>query len=220
MFYVEPFAITDSLVVRAATFRDGQAPVESTRSYLLLNSIGAQNGEGLPDTWGFLSDYEMDPDVLAQNRNVLGVLDHMSSVSITVDPGDLFSINEGIFANPLLEGDEWEKPVSIEFLGNEFDDDRTQTRLSSTGTIKVAGEAAERNPASTSKFSMEISFDEILNPALSGTGLFNSEADEFSGIMLRAGSADSWDERIERSTSASNLFTQSVHFGHTRRHGA
>ncbi|MCA9217344.1 MAG: lamin tail domain-containing protein, partial [Planctomycetales bacterium] len=190
--YSRPFPITQSTLVTATVFSDGMDPTTSRRSYVLEKDIRSQSNEGKPQTWGFAADYEMDPDVPFNPW----VLSSTPSVMLTVNDDDLFSIDDGIFANPVMVGDEWARDVEVEFIPVNNSYQANNVRMVTTGKIRTTGLSQERNPAVTSKFSMEIEFDTPLEPSATGNRLFtdlkNPQSDVYSGIMLRAGRADSW----------------------------
>lgn len=184
--YSASISISTSTVVRAASFVPDELPVHTSRSYLLLDPIGRQNGNGLPQTWGAVSDYDMDPQVVGRDFN-LHELRNVPAVSIGVKPDDLFSIRDGIFAHPLMEGPEWKRPVSVDVFSST---DRYD--ISTSGMIETTGAVGERNPAVTSKFSMEITFDQPLHQPQASWNSFLHSNRRFGGIVLRAGHADSW----------------------------
>ncbi len=207
--YERPVRIDHSTVIRAAAFRDDIVPVVSTRSFLVREQIPRQSGDGLPQTWGFVADYEMDPDVVSQDPSLIQAWYDLPTVSLAIPPDDLFSIQNGIFAHPLMEGDEWQRAVSIEFLPPSYEDN-TQ-RLAADGKLGTIGQQGERNPAITSKFSLGVSFDEPLEPADVGRKLFEeTPVDRLAGLNFRAGYADSWlssqGEQRQRAAMARSQF--------------
>ena len=188
--YAEPILISNPTTIRAAAFSEEGRSVVDSRTYLLTNGLDTQSGDGLPQTWGSIADYDMDRQIVNDLGSIASQWGELPTVSLAINPDDLFSIDNGLFANPMLEGSQWERPVSFQYLGG---DNNANASFTGNAFLKTAGRAEERNPANTSKISMEVNFAQPVIPGDVGVNLFEeSEADEHSSFLLRAGFADSW----------------------------
>src|SRR5262249_41677187 len=98
---------------------------------IVLEDIATQNqsnaiNAGFPSTWnGQPADYGLDPRVVGRNgtddyggkyaASLISDLQAAPSLSIVMDPEDLFG-TQGIYSNPELTGDAWERAASLELL--------------------------------------------------------------------------------------------------------
>ena len=125
--YTTPLTISATTVLRAAAFLTDYAPSDATtRTYLFLADVLTQSPTGAtpagwPATWGANRvDYGMDPDVIGpgapyQSR-ALPAMQAIPALSIVINLPDLFDSSTGIYANPGQNGDNWERPASLELL--------------------------------------------------------------------------------------------------------
>jgi hypothetical protein len=118
--------IKRTTVVRAAAFApDMRRSLVTTRTYLFIDDIVRQSPtgkapKGFPKSWGENHvDYGMDPRITQRppyRKTIKSDLQTIPSLSIVMDPADLFDAATGIYANPGEHGREWERPMSIELI--------------------------------------------------------------------------------------------------------
>ena len=109
--YSNPIIINTTTIIRAAAFKNGLEPTDiDTHSYLFLDDVIRQNGQGMPRDWGtlgnfdtspgdlrpgpYLADYEMDQQIVRDPNYSLTILDDLKSIptlSLSLNPDDLFS---------------------------------------------------------------------------------------------------------------------------------
>ena len=125
--YSTPLTISSTTVLRATAFLASFAPSDSaTRTYLFLADVLTQSPTGAvpagwPATWGANRvDYGMDPDVIGPGApyasRALPAMQAIPALSIVMKLPDLFDSGTGIYANPGQNGDNWERPASLELL--------------------------------------------------------------------------------------------------------
>jgi uncharacterized repeat protein (TIGR01451 family) len=132
--YSRPLSISRTSIVRAIGFRSGYEPTPVlTQSYFFLNDVirqsagGARPAAGWPagTVNGQVSDYGMDPAVVNSTNPEVGGVDRVKSalralptVSIVTDLPNLFDTGTGIWINPYGRGEAWERPASVEMIGD------------------------------------------------------------------------------------------------------
>lgn len=189
--YVEPISIDGTTTLRAAAFLAGQRGDVFTQSYLFLGSVLGQTGDGLPNTWGFVTDYDVDSEVTTATEYddvIPTALRAIPSVSLVLDPESLFGIFDGIYANPMMDGPHFEPAASFEWLdqasgafGNS-QQDAVLTIEHSTGSVM---------PPDTPKLSFRAAFDVGGYAAHSGVPV-GGELRKLDALVLNAGYEDSW----------------------------
>ena len=178
------------VTVRATAFPDGRIPTRTaTYSYVFpefaINQPAAP--DGFPATWGVTQtrsgDYEMDPDVLGDPAAAAAAVTALSSLptlSITMDPDDLFGTTGGIYMFPDQEGVEWERPASAEMV---FGDG---TSVQADCGIRIQGGSSTRNWKSA-KLSMRLLFKTIYGQPKLEFPVFGPNAeDRFDTLVLDA----------------------------------
>jgi hypothetical protein len=204
--YSEPIAISRTTTLRAAAFKDGYVTSNvDTQTYLFLDDILDAGGvpAGMPTHWnGVAADYGMDQD-LNDLRAILGDPDAteeeintaikaslraLPTMSIVLDPEDLFGPATGLYSNPFgRETDEWERPASVEYILADG-----TTGFQSDAGLRMQGWTS-RIPAVTPKHSLKLSFREEY-----GDGRLNfpfwddSPVDSINTISLRGNNRDAW----------------------------
>ena len=203
--YSDPITISGSTVLRAAAIRPDFIPgsIEST-TYIFLDDVLRQDGDGLPDTWGTLgsgcnntqsrnpapANYDMDRRVVNDRRYRDTIRDDLQSIPImtlVVDPEDLWSEESGIYSNPLSEGIQWERPVSVELLNLdgeiEFDVD---------AGIRIHG-GWGRCPSQSNKHSFRLLFRNQYGDSKLRYPMFGEDAtDTFDTFVLRGNFNHTW----------------------------
>jgi len=129
LIFKDTLEIDRSTVVRARAFAEGYtAGFTETRTYLFLGDVVSQSRDGLPPAGGYYRwgrnrvDYGMDSAVTMDpvyRKTIISDLQAIPSVSLVVDPAELFSSDTGIYANATRQGRENERPGSFELLPAE-----------------------------------------------------------------------------------------------------
>ncbi|MFW6153860.1 MAG: lamin tail domain-containing protein [Planctomycetota bacterium] len=209
--YTGPIAIDATTVVRAYA-QSGQATsVVATQTYISLASVLTQSNDqtaiGFPDIWhagaggsGIYdseyrdADYEMDPDIV--NHPVWGprlteALTQIPSMSLTLDPADLWDPYDGIYPNSIQRAsrsEKWEKPSSLEL----FYPDGSDEGFSVNAGARMFGELA-RWAAVNDKQSFRMVFQGQYGPTKLVTDFFGDpDVDRYDTIVLRAHWGKSW----------------------------
>lgn len=193
--YAGPISLHHSTVIRAIAERKGAASSSvTTATYLLEAFIRQQQGDGFPAHWGIregkpvTADYEMDPEVVT---NVSASAFHealtsLPSLSLVVDPIDLFATDQGIYSNPMESGGDWERSASVEMLPwNGEPGSRVDCG------VRIQG-GWNRRPEESPKHAFRLVFKKRHGPANWKHPLFGDGVDEFNEVILRAGCNNSW----------------------------
>jgi hypothetical protein len=187
--------IADTTVVRAASFRDGFEPSPSvTQTYVFAERVARQPARpaGLPIQWadGSAADYEVDPDVV--NRTLPGygfteALESLPILSVVAAPTDLWDRRQGIYSNPVLRGDDWERPVSAELI---FPDGSPGFQVNCGAHIH--GNISRQNDF-TQKHSFRLVFRSRYGPSDLEFPLFGETGvRQFDEVVVKGLSTDSW----------------------------
>ena len=199
--YTGPFVISNSTVLRIATFASNSLPSKATsHSYLFLDSIFKQSntpGTNFPTTFGTQSatvlpaDYEMDPEILtnaAYANLVTNALLSLPVISIMIKPADMWDATTGLYLHTLDRGPQWEKPCSMEF----FTPDGSEEDFQVDAGIQAQGNAS-REPLKTGKHPLKVQFKGDYGPANLKYKIFHdSPRDEFDSVNLRVDFNFSW----------------------------
>jgi hypothetical protein len=189
-----PLWIDRTTLVRAVAIIGGSARQISTQTYVFLDGVPTQgDNPDLPNTWGVQANYGMDEEILNSAVWNNDVLRSLPSLSLVLDRDDLFSVDEhGIYAFPHMEGPEWERPGSLEWL----DPASGAAGFSANGMVRIAGRPHTRvseHMVAQPKLSFAVTFDDPVPLGEAGDPLFtHSPAKKASSLYLRAGYEDSW----------------------------
>ncbi len=192
--------IETTSVLRAGAFLEGwgESPTIA-HSYLYLDDVIHQPPavEGYPDSWDGMSqdavaaDYEMDPEVVddpAYTDDLLGGLRAIPTLSVQMDPEDLFGAEDGIYVHSLQRGDAWERPASIELL--ETDGTSVQEHCG----VRIHG-YGWRYHAYTRKHAFRLEFRPEYGPSKLEYPLFpDAPVERFDSIVLRAQGSRGWQD--------------------------
>jgi hypothetical protein len=195
--YRQPVRINATTVVRAAAFSSGLAPTEIlTRSFLFPEQVPHQTGAGFPTFWGYTNGqpvaafYPMDRrigDSPEYRRDLLTGLRALPSLSIVTEVGNLFDPVRGIYANPMENGREWERPGSAELI---FPDGRRGFQIDCG--LRIQG-GWNRRPEEDPKHSLRLVFKKRYGASRLDFPLFGtSGVHEFETLILRGGCNNSW----------------------------
>jgi hypothetical protein len=197
--YSGPIRIERSTVVRAAAFKPGyRATGVNTHTYIFLADVVSQPAlpPGFPASWaGVPADYAMDPRITraaAYASRMNDSLQSLPSLALTTPAENLFGSSRGIYANPERSGVDWERPVSLEWIGA---DGAGEFQIN-CGLRIQGGHFRQRNV--TRKHSLRLLFKSIYGPRRLNRDIFreNGAAREFDTLVLRAGANDgySWND--------------------------
>jgi hypothetical protein len=195
--YSVPIPIRTTTTLRLAAFKPGfRSTPPATFTYLFPDHVSQQTGAGWPTNWGIrndtpvVADYEIDPDIAASPsyRNRFSpALTSLPSLSLVVDPADLFDPDRGIYAHPMESGAAWERPASLELLPHADH----QGFLVSCG-VRIQG-GWSRRPEESPKHSFRIEFrPRYGNPLLKQPFFGTKDPDQVQTLILRAGCNNSW----------------------------
>jgi hypothetical protein len=187
--YTAPIAIPTTTCVRAAAFREGRLPSQvETRTFIFPAEVARQPVDplGFPARWGTdLADYEMDPEIVDSlaDGELAQALRSLPALSLVMDGNDLFGA-DGIYTNWSHNGDDWERPGSVELL---WPDGRAGFQVDCG--IRIYGGAGRRE----AKKSFRLKFTSDYGPTALRYPLFGAQAtDHFDQLVLRAGFNDSY----------------------------
>lgn len=201
--YAGAIHLSGTTTLRAAAFAVGWVPSAcATHTYIVLEDVVAQTqssalAAGFPSNWNAqAADYGLDPRVVGlagtddyggrYAGSIKSDLASIPSVSIVMDPADCFG-PQGIYSNPQLDGDAWERPASIEFF-----DAANQLEHQEDAGLCIQG-GAFRSFALTLKKSFRVIFSERFGRTSLRHPLFGPDAnDRFNTFTLRAGANDAW----------------------------
>ena len=182
-------SISASTTIRAVTLRNLYLPSQiAAQSYLFTSSVITQTNTAPP---GAYWSSAVDPRVAAltnQGYTVDQALKSIPSVSLVMDPNDMFGPS-GLYQNPAQKGDDWERQTSIEY----FDPNKTSDAgFSMNAGIRIQGGAGRST--SNPKRSFRIYFRSQYGASQLDYPLFRSGAattiqDKF---VLRAFNNESW----------------------------
>ena len=208
--YTGPITVDTTTTLRATAFSDDLGPSHlTTQTYIFLDDVLKQDGAGLPEEWGYFDDqgprrparmkanYDVDPEVVEDPLYRDTIKDDLRSIptlSVVLDPEDLWNFDTGLYMNPERTGAEWERPVSLEWIDTDGD-----TEFAVDAGIKIHGGWARRF-SQTAKLSFRVVFQGQYGPSTLEYPMFGPDvAEEFSEIVLRGGFNDSW--RVSESTN-------------------
>ena len=186
--------VPSTMTVRATVIKPHYEPTGiATHSYLFLDDVADQPTfpEGYPTSWaGNRADYEVDPDVTGDPLYRDTFVDDLASIpiiSLVTDVGHLFDRDTGIYVNPLEEGVEWERPVSMEILNFPG-----QEAFQVDAGLRIFGGVSRRLDR-TPKKSFRLQFKSIYGPAKLEFPFFeDSSVTQFDRLMLRGGYNYKW----------------------------
>jgi hypothetical protein len=191
--YAGPITIDSTTTLRAAAFTAGQAELSPvfTQTYLFLDDVLLQDGAGFPLSWGFQPDYEMDGDIVgsaAYHADLLAGLRTLPSVSLVAERDALFSVQNGIYANPNMGGPHFTPPMSMEWL-----DPTGGVSFHATGAVLVDTTVGSVVPPDTPKLPLRLLFDAPYGEGPLRRELFGDAGPErLDSLLLHAGYEDSW----------------------------
>ncbi|MEX0586755.1 MAG: CotH kinase family protein, partial [Pirellulales bacterium] len=190
--------VTTTTTLRAAAFKTGLEPTNvDTQTYIFLQDVIHQpaNPAGFPATWAdpaqatITGDYEMDPDVVNNplySDELLQGLRDIPTISLVMDPADLFGTASGIYTNSSQRGSAWERATSVEII------DPSGTSFQADAGIRIHG-FSWRFHANSPKHGFRLEFASEYGPSKLEYPLFpDSPATKFDSIVLRQQGGRAW----------------------------
>jgi len=197
-------SVETTATLRAIALLDGWEPSEViTHTYLFLEDVIRQPAapDGLPTLWDGMAqdavgaDYEMDPEVVddpAYSADLLAGLRDIPTLSLVLDPEDLFGEDDGLYVHSLQRGDAWERAVSAELILPDG-----STGFQEDCGLRVHG-YGWRYHSSTLKHSMRLEFrpeygESKLTYPLFPDATLNKEG-RFDSVVLRSQGSRGWQD--------------------------
>ena len=193
--------ITTTTTLRAVAWRDGWATSEPvTHTWLFLSDVVQQPADppGFPATWdgasqpAIAADYAMDPEVAtdpAYAADLLTGLRAIPTLSIVMDPADLFGAEHGIYVHSTQRGRDWERPASVELILGDG-----STGFATTCGVRVHG-FGWRPHANTLKHALRLEFRPEYGPSKLEYPLFvDAPVERFDSIVLRSQGSRGWQD--------------------------
>ncbi|MCA9150358.1 MAG: CotH kinase family protein [Planctomycetales bacterium] len=221
--YTGPLQITTTTALRAVSYRDDMLPGDiGTETYIFLDDVIQQTGKdmGLPTQWGYFDDqgparpargqanYAMDPDIVNNPTYAATIKDDLRAIptlSLVIDPNDLWDLDTGIYMNPEAKGAQWERPVSMELIQPDG-----ETAFHVDAGLQIHGGWARRI-SQTGKFSFRVAFKGQYGDSLLEYPLFGDEGNStYDEIVLRGGFNDSWANSDRNNTYMQDQWTRAT----------
>lgn len=141
----------------------------------------------------YRTDYGSSP--IMTNTYVMRGDQTLPIVSVVTEPANLFNARTGIYANPTQYGEAWERPTSVEWIG----EDGTRRFGVDCGLRIHGGASRTRSP----KKSFRLYFRARYGPARLTYPVLGGERANYDRLVLRAGFNDSWgyDNESQRPTA-------------------
>ncbi len=221
VMYTAPVRINKTTCLRASGVKARwyASPIE-TRTYIFLADVvkqsptGASPGRGWPNGGvnGQTLDYGMDPDVVNDPRYTDLMDDALlaiPTISLATDPANLFDPQKGIYVNARMQGEAWERPVSVELI---YPDDTKGFQIDAGLRIRGGYSRSGGNP----KHAFRLFFRAEYGASTLKYPLFGDEGvDEFDTIDLRTSQNYSWS--YEGGGSPRDTFVREVFSRDTQR---
>jgi hypothetical protein len=188
--------VTNTTILRLAAFKGGRLEHVQTVTYLFPGQVAQQTGAGFPAAWGstngnaVVGSYGMAPEIINDLRyrdQIQPALKALPTISVVMDPGDLFDPQRGIYSNPQESGLGWERPASVELI---FADGRAGFQVDCG--IRIQG-GWNRRPEESPKHAFRLVFNKRYGAGQLNYPLFgDTGVREFETLILRAGCNNSW----------------------------
>ncbi len=193
--------LATTAVLRVVALHDDLEPSSiATHTYLDLDDVIRQpaDPEGFPATWDGLeqsavtADYEMDPEVAldpAYTDDLLAGLRAIPTLSLVLDPDDLFGADDGLYVHSLQRGTEWERPASAELILPD-----NTTGFAEECGVRLHG-YGWRYHSSTLKHALRLEFRPEYGDSKLDYPLFaDAPVDRFDSIVLRSQGSRGWQD--------------------------
>ena len=216
-----PIAVSGTTVLRAAVPDAGSVlQLDAARTYIFLADVlaqdrstaapavepyfpdnGAVNGQAM--RYGMLQSVVADAE--SNERLLRGFTNSIATISVVVDPQNLFNASTGIYVNPRGEGAEWERAIMLEQIDPLAADGGG---FSQPAGIRIRG-GNSRN-TSKPKHSLRFFFRSSYGKSSLDFPLFGDEGvDEFDKVDLRTSQNLSWaNENSTLDTFVTEVFSR------------
>ena len=216
--YTAPLNISSTTILRTAVV-DPESYRQRTASatWLFIEDILTKDSStpaGWPDSYevnNHKMEYGMLADIISGDPDRIrkGMTNDIPSISIVTDLEHLFNAQSGIYVNPVNDGREWERPVSVELIDNARGCDY---EFQVEAGLRMRG-AFSRNP-NNPKHSFRLFFRSDYGDSKLKFNLFDDEGtDEYDNVDLRTAQNYSW----SYSDDNRNTFTREVFSRDTQR---
>lgn len=196
--YSGAIPITSTTIVRAIAYGvDNRLPSATlTQTYLFPNDV-ARQPDTAPAGWprflstrrGGTTSYGMhDPETIGTtHEELVGALTELPSLSVVTDTENLWDRNRGIWARSQNRGADWERPVSVELLAPNGQEEGFQVNCGAR--VRGGFSRSQSNP----KHAMRLYFRKKYGPGKLRYPLFGDEGTKsFEDIDLRTAQNYSW----------------------------
>jgi len=189
--YTAPINVATTTTLRAAAFKANLLPTNvDTQTYVFVNDVVSQPAipQGLPSVWGPVSaDYAMDQRIVTDPLYAAAIRNDLKAlpvVSLVLNQSDMFGPN-GIYSNSEAAGDEWERPVSVEY----FDPRQPDREFQIDAGVQILG-SSQRYPQ-IRKHGFRVSFKSKYGAAKLDYPLYpGTTVNEFDNLSLFPGGHD------------------------------
>ncbi len=196
LVYTGPLVFTNTTVLRAAAYRPAFLPALASHTYVFPQRVIFQTGTGFPATWGTNSYgvpveaiYKCNSNIVNEPRwsnQIPASLLSLPTMSVAMNTDDLFGTN-GIYSNPYGDGDEWERPCSVEYFRPD-----SQPGFQINCGIQIQG-SLSRDPTITPKHNFRLKFKQMYGSAKLLFDLYpGSPVSDFDTLVLHASLNDHW----------------------------
>lgn len=192
----DTLTLNRSTVLYVAFGKDGwlarRTPNIST--YLRVDDLPNQASPAtFPKFWheDIPADYGMDLTLLGTDEDQLRLRESMQNlptISLVARPHDLYAPIDGIYTNPVMDGADWERPVSFDWFG-----DVSTAPFTINAGFQIQGRSS-RQPRTSPKHSFRVVFKKEYGSGKLRHRIFEDDpADvEHNTLVLRATSNYSW----------------------------
>lgn len=194
--YTGPISISKTTVVRAAVpDADSIHQSDTSATYLFLADILTQDANppaGFPASLAVNNQklvYGMRQATVSNSydRIVAGFTNSVSTISLVIDPANLFDPAKGIYVNATGNGRAWERPVMVE----QISPTNTANEFSVPAGLRIRG--AFSRDSKYPKHSFRLFFRSTYGMSKLSHALFGKDgADSFQKIDLRTSQNYSW----------------------------
>ncbi len=200
--FTNAFTITNTTVVRTRAFKTNWKPGDvDSASYIFIADVIHQSPNWVntsstpppyfPATWGANAvNYGMDPQIVTNSTLAqwYEAFYQIGTMSIVTEMTNLFDATTGIYANAALQGEAWERPISIELLDPT---NAVHGRFQENAGLRIRGGASRG--AAFVKHSLRVFFRKEYGAGKLNYPLFEKEgADQFDVFDLRTSQNYSW----------------------------
>ena len=198
ILYTGPITVDRTMPVRAIAYLEGLRSTNvDTQTYLFVDDVVTQSSVTSQSIWGFPADWSGTSPDYGMNSNVASLhaatikddLKTVPSLSLSIPEEDLFGSN-GIYANPLSSGINWERATSLELIDPSSPDGSMNFQIDCG--MRIQGGAFRRFDL-TKKKSFRLLFKGVYGDTKLRYPLFGDlTTDEFDTLIFRMESNDGY----------------------------